>query len=96
MFKSTNRVGSHCLLVATLNGEVDRFVNTYSKTKNPINYTQLAQHGVLVGGKKPSSKHKASSKKTKMWTVVYTYPPYSLGVMHLTCACHHCHQQQLA
>ena len=64
MFKSTNGLCSHCLLVATLNGEVDTFVKTYSKTKNPINYTQLAQHGLPVGGKKPASKHKASSKKT--------------------------------
>ena len=43
---------------------MDTFVKTYSKTKNPINYTQLAQHGLPAGGKKPGSKRKASSKKT--------------------------------
>ena len=64
MFKSTNGVCAHCLLVANLNGEVDTFIQMYSRTKNPINYTQLAQHGLPVGGKKPSSKRKASSKKT--------------------------------
>ena len=64
MFKSTNGVCSHTLLVATLNGEVDTFVQSYSKTKNPVNYTQLAQHGLPIGGKKPGSKRKASAKKT--------------------------------
>lgn len=64
MFKSTNAVCSHCLLVATLNGELDIFIRTYSRIKNPMNYTHLAQHGLPVGGKKPSSKRKASSKKT--------------------------------
>ena len=66
MFKSTNGMCSHCLLLAVLNGEVDtcRFVRNYSRTKDPINYMQLGQYGLPVGGKKPSSKRKASSKKT--------------------------------
>ena len=64
MFKSTNGLCSHCLLVATLNGEIDTFVQSHSKTKIPVNYTQLAQHGLPIGGKKPGSKRKASAKKT--------------------------------
>ena len=64
MFKSTNGMCSHCLLIATLNGEVDMFVQTHSRLKNPVNYTQLGQHELPVGGKKPSYKRKASSKKT--------------------------------
>ena len=64
MFKSTNGLCSHSLLVASLNGELDTFVRSHSKTKNPINYTELAQHGLPVGGKKPGSKRKASAKKT--------------------------------
>ena len=64
MFKSTNGVCSHSLLVATLSGEIDTFVQSHSKSKDPVNYTQLAQHGLPVGGKKPGSKRKASAKKT--------------------------------
>ena len=64
MFKSTNGVCSHSLLVATLNGEMDTFVQSHSKTRKPINYTELAQHGLPVGGKKPGSKRKALAKKT--------------------------------
>ena len=51
MFKSHNGMCSHCLLLAVLNGEVDRFVRNYSRTKDPINYMQLGQHGLPVGGK---------------------------------------------
>lgn len=64
MFKSTNGLCSHSLLLATLSGEMDTFVQSHSKTKNPINYTELARHGLPVGGKKPGSKRKASAKKT--------------------------------
>lgn len=64
MFKSTNGVCSHSLLAANLNGELDLFVNRYSKTKVPTNYANLAQHGLPVGGKKPSTRRKSSSKKT--------------------------------
>ena len=59
MFKSTNGLCSHCLLVATLNGEIDTFVQSHSKTKIPVNYTQLAQHGLPIGGKKPGSIHES-------------------------------------
>ena len=64
MFKSTNGICSHSLLGATLNGEVDAFVSNYAKSKVPINYANLGQHGLPTGGKKPSSKRKASSKKS--------------------------------
>lgn len=64
MFKSTNGLCSHSLLVATLRGEIDTFVRSHSKSKNPVNYTELAQHGLPVGGKKPGSKRKASAKNT--------------------------------
>ena len=65
MFKSANGVCSHSLLVATLNGEMDTFVQSHSKTKKKHQlYTELAQHGLPVGGKKPGSKRKASAKKT--------------------------------
>ena len=63
MFKSTNGLCSHTLLAASLNGEVDGFVTHYLKTKDPINYAALGQHGLPVGGKKPSSRRKASTKK---------------------------------
>ena len=64
MFKSTNGLCSHSLLAASLNGEVDSFVTHYMKTKDPINYAALGQHGLPTGGKKPSSRRKASSKKS--------------------------------
>ena len=64
MFKSTNGICSHSLLVATLNGDVDGFVARYVKTKDPINYAALGQHGLPKGGKKASSRRKASSKKS--------------------------------
>ena len=64
MFKSTNGICSHCLLVSSLNGEVDTFVESYSKTRDPINYTQLGQRWLPVGSKKKGSKRKASSKNT--------------------------------
>ena len=64
MFKSTNGLCSYSLLVATLNSEMDTFVQSHSKTKNTVNYAELAQHGLPVGGKKPGSKRKASAKKT--------------------------------
>ena len=57
MFKSTNGICSHSLLVASLNGQVDNFVRHYAKSKAPVNY---AKHGLPLGGKKPS-KSKASS-----------------------------------
>ena len=63
MFKSTNGLCSHSLLAASLNGDVDGFVAHYVKTKDPINYAALGQHGLPTGGKKPSSRRKASSKK---------------------------------
>ena len=63
MFKSTNGLYSHSLLAACLNGDVDGFVAHYVKTKDPINYAALGQHGLPSGGKKPSSRRKASSKK---------------------------------
>ena len=63
MFKSTNGMCSHSLLVASLNGQVDNFVSHYAKSKAPVNYAKLGQHGLPLGGKKPS-KRKASSKKT--------------------------------
>ena len=63
MFKSTNGLCSHSLLTASLNGDVDGFVAHYVKTKDPINYAALGQHGLPTGGKKPSSRRKASSKK---------------------------------
>jgi len=63
MFKSTNGLCSHSLLAASLNGDVDGFVAHYAKTKDPINYAALGQHGLPTGGKKPSSRRKASSKK---------------------------------
>ena len=64
MFKSTNGICSHSLLVATLNCQQDAFVHQYAKTKLPVNYAKLGQHELPVGGKKPKSKRKASSKKT--------------------------------
>lgn len=64
MYKSTNGMCSHALLAASLSGDVDNFVNHYSKSKVPVNYANLAQHGLPVGGKKPSSRRKSSSKKT--------------------------------
>ena len=64
MFKSTNGMCSHSLLVATLNGQSDAFVEQYTKTKVPFNYAKLGQHGLPIGGKKPNSKRKGSSKKT--------------------------------
>ena len=60
MFKSTNGMCSHSLLVASLNGQVDNFVSHYAKSKAPVNYAKLGQ--LPIGGKKPS-KRKASSKK---------------------------------
>ena len=63
MFKSTNGMCSHSLLVASLNGQVDTFVSYYAKSKAPVNYAKLGQHGLPLSGKKPS-KRKASSKKT--------------------------------
>ena len=62
MFKSTNGMCSHSLLMASLNGQVDNFVSHYAKSKAPVNYVKLGQHGLPLGGKKPS-KHKVSSKK---------------------------------
>ena len=38
MFKSTNGICSHTLLVAALNDEVSLFICNYSKFKAPINY----------------------------------------------------------
>ena len=64
MFKSTNGICSHTLLVAALNDEVCLFICNYSKSKAPVNYVQLAQHGLPLGGRKPSSKRKGASKKT--------------------------------
>jgi len=64
MFKSTNGICSHTLLGAALNDEVSLFICNYSKCKAPINYAQLAQHGLPLGGRKPSSKRKGASKKT--------------------------------
>ena len=64
MFKSTNGICSHTLLVAALNDEVSLFICNYSKSKAPVNYAQLARHGLPLGGRKPSSKHKGASKKT--------------------------------
>ena len=64
MFKSTNGICSHTLLVAALNDEVSLFICNYSKCKAPINYAQLAQHGLPPGERKPSSKRKGASKKT--------------------------------
>ena len=63
MFKSTNGLCSHSLLAASLNGEVNSFVTQYVKTKDPINYAALGQHGLPTGGKKPNVRRKASSKK---------------------------------
>ena len=63
LFKATNGMCSHSLVVALLNGQVDTFVAHYAKSKAPVNYGQLAQHGLPLGGKKPS-KRKASSKRT--------------------------------
>ena len=39
------------------------FVAHYAKTKDPINYAALGQHGLPKSCKKPSSRRKASSKK---------------------------------
>ena len=39
-------------------------VSSFTKSKAPLNYAQLAQHGLPVGGRKPSSKRKGASKKT--------------------------------
>ena len=63
MFKSTNGMCSHSLLAASLNDQTETFVRQYTKNKVPVNYANLAQHGLPVGGKKPS-KRKASSKQT--------------------------------
>lgn len=63
MFKSTNGLCSHSLLAASLNGDIDGFITQYVKTKDPINYAALGQHGLPTGGKKPNSRRKASSKK---------------------------------
>ena len=63
MFKSTNGFCSHSLLAAALNGDVNGIVAHYAKTKDPINYATLGQHGLPTGCKKPSSRRKASSKK---------------------------------
>ena len=54
MFKSTNGMHSHSLLVATLNGQSDAFVEQYTKTKVPSNYAKLGQHGLPIGGKRPN------------------------------------------
>ncbi len=59
MFKSTNGLS---LLVASLKGELDSFVTHYVKTKDPVNYAAMGQHGLPTGGKKPSSRRKASSR----------------------------------
>ena len=52
MFKSTNGICSHKHLGAALNDEVSLFICNYSKCKAPINYAQLAQHGLPLGGRK--------------------------------------------
>jgi len=44
------------------------FPLSHSKSKDPVNYTQLAQHGLLVSGKKPGSKRKASCSQDKKGT----------------------------
>ena len=49
-FKSTNGMCSHSLLVATLNGQSDAFVEQYTKTKVPFNYAKRGQHGLPIGG----------------------------------------------
>lgn len=46
-----------------LNGEINGFVANYVKTKDPINYAALGQHGLPNSDKKPSSWRKAFSKK---------------------------------
>jgi len=56
MFKATSGICSHTLLVAVLNDEVCSFVSSFTKSKAPLNYAELAQHGLPVGGQKPSSK----------------------------------------
>ena len=75
MFKSTNGLCSHSLLAASLNGDVDGFVAHYTKTKDPINYTALGQHGLPTGGKKPSSRRKASSKKQHLLLKAFWQQP---------------------
>jgi len=62
MFKATSGICSHTLLVAVLNDEVCSFVSSFTKSKTPLNYAQLAQHGLPVGEQKPSSKLKSTSK----------------------------------
>ncbi len=64
MFKSTSGICSHTLLVAVLNDEVSPFVCSYTKSKAGVNYAQLAQHDIPVGGRKPSAKRKGASNKT--------------------------------
>ena len=63
MFKSTNGMCSHSLLASSLNDQTEAYVRQYTKNKVPVNYANLAQHGLPVGGKKPS-KRKASTKQT--------------------------------
>jgi len=75
MFKSTNGLCSHSLLAASLNGDVDGFVAQYAKTKDPINYAALGQHGLPTGGKKPSSRRKASSKKQHLLLKAFWQQP---------------------
>ena len=63
MFKATSGICSHTLLVSSLNDEVCSFVGSYTKSKAPLNYAQLAQHGLPAGGRKTSKPRKGASKK---------------------------------
>ena len=67
MYKSTNGICSHTLLAASLSGEVNNFVNP--KSEVPVNYANLAQHGLPVGGK--NQVPDASCHPRKPWQQLY-------------------------